>query len=415
MAVLENTRQLMLIGCASTTLLLLQACGTGNLRHSHSETSRRGTATQNSTLQAGHSRQSIVTLDGAESIDFNTSIANTAISHAGRPTAIVGMHGESISHRPLSSGFGDGASNLAQITFGEEGEDFDPDVDPRGERIVFASTRHRLSSDLYMKATHGNAVTQLTSDPADDMMPEFSPDGQWIAFTSNRAGNWDVYIMPATGGQARSMTSDPEHEIHPSWSADGRQLVYCKFGEQSQRWELWTVSVGQAGARKFLDYGFLPEWSPDIASNKILFQRARERGSRYHSIWTLDYINGDSVNPTEIVSAANAAVINPSWAPDGRHIVFATVANPDLNHSDKPRESDLWLVNIDGSGRTRLTSGYEANYQPNWSTDGRIYFVSNRAGVDNLWSVSARWAVDTPWQDSDGKQRGAIANVPPQD
>ena len=339
-------------------------------------------------------------------IDFNSSI-----SHADRPTAIVGIYGETVNHQPRSSGFGDGATNLSQTTFGRQGEDFDPDLDSDGKRIVFASTQHRLSSDIYMKSTTGTAITQLTSDPADDMMPDFSPDGEWIAFTSNRSGNWDVYIMPSTGGQAKLITTDPEHEIHPSWSPDGRRLVYCKFGQQSQRWEMWTVEVTNAGVRKFLDYGFLPQWSPDPANNKILFQRARERGSRYHSVWTIDYTSGESLNPTEIVSADNAAVINPAWAPDGNHIVFATVMNPNANHSEKPDQSDLWVVRLDGSGRTRLTSGTEANFQPTWAPNGRIYFVSNRAGTDNLWSVTAQWATDSPNQ-SDVQDNDAMANVP---
>jgi Tol biopolymer transport system component len=149
--------------------------------------------------------------------------------------------------------------------------------------------------------------------------------------------------------------------------------------------------------RRFLDYGLFPQWCPDVARNKILFQRARQRGSRYFSVWTIDFVNGDAVHPTEIVSAGNAAVINPGWSADGSRVVFVTVVEPEeAADDDTPLDqSDIWIANLDGSGRTNLTNGRFANYQPVWSGDGRVYFVSNRAGVDNIWAVTTARAMET--------------------
>ncbi len=108
------------------------------------------------------------------------------------------------------------------------------------------------------------------------------------------------------------------------------------------------------------------------------------------------------------MSAANAAIINPSWAPDGRHIVFATVLDPSAGTTEKLTHSDLWITDLNGTGRTNLTNGAEANFQPCWSRDGRVYFVSDRSGTDNLWSVAARW-ISGPTAPSEGD---AIVNVP---
>jgi len=337
------------------------------------------------------------------------SVSFGGVSEGRRPTGIVGIYGETISRSVSASGFGDGEANVAQVTFAREGADFDPDVDCDAEWIAFASTQHRTTSDLYLKSVNGSTLTQLTSDPADDMMPEISPDGEWIAFCSNRAGNWDLYVMPKSGGQPRLITSEPTHELHPSWSPDGRHLVYCKFGEQSQRWELWVTEAANTSVRSFIDYGFLPEWSPDPAQNKILFQRARERGSRYHSIWTIDYVDGQGRNPTEIVSAMNAAVINPAWSPDGSRIVFATVVEPENHPQEKPAEADLWIVRLDGTERMNLTNGQSANFQPTWGADGRVYFVSDRGGQDNIWSVVA---VPSGGERQSPASAGAVANVP---
>ncbi len=195
--------------------------------------------------------------------------------------------------------------------------------------------------------------------------------------------------MSLDANSVTQVTFNTDHDLHPSWSPDGTTLAYCKFGSQSQRWEIWLVDWQQPSVQKFLGYGLFPQWNPDIAHSKILFQRARQRGGRYHTIWTMDYINGESKYPTEIASAANAAVINPSWAPDGNQIVFATVVEPDSSISERPVQSDIWVVRLDGTGRRNLTNGQFANFQPVWGADGRIYFVSDRSGVDNIWAIGS--------------------------
>ena len=96
----------------------------------------------------------------------------------------------------------DSPDNLRQITFTSEGADFDPDIDPTGTLLVYASTQHRATADLYLKRITGSALQQLTDDPANDVMPAFSPDGKRVAFASDRAGNWDIYLMDVAGGQA---------------------------------------------------------------------------------------------------------------------------------------------------------------------------------------------------------------------
>ncbi len=315
----------------------------------------------------------------------------------GHSAGLVGLYGELESNwtGTETEDALDGSSNVSQVTFATEGACADPDIDLDGQSMVFSSTQHRDTADIYLKAVAGRTLTQLTTDPADDIMPTFHPSGTRIAFASNRSGNWDIYVMSTDGGQPMKVTDEPDPELHPSWSPDGEKLVYCKMGSKSGRWELWVVDLAHAGVRRFLEYGLFPQWCPDIARGKILFQRARERGSRYFSIWTVDYFNGDSMHPTEIIAASNAAVINPGWSPDGSRLVFVTVVEPGDNSSDNAVElSDIWIANLDGSGRTNLTNGRYANYQPVWGRDGRVYFVSNRTGADNVWSVTTSRAMD---------------------
>jgi TolB protein len=237
-----------------------------------------------------------------------------------------------------------------------------------------------------MKRVEGSTVTQLTADPANDTMPAISPDGKSVAFCSNRNGSWDIYIQPIEGGQPTQLTNSPSHELHPSWSPNGRQIIFSALGEQSGQWEMVLVDAANPSSRKFVGYGLFPEFSPD--GSKVVFQRARYRGTRWFSIWTMDIDNGEAKRPTQIAASTNAAVITPTWSPDGRRIAFATVVNPRKDDPNKrPANADLWVINVDGTGRVKLTSDKFVNLQPTWGRDGWVYFISNRIGADNIWAV----------------------------
>jgi TolB protein len=302
-----------------------------------------------------------------------------------------------------ATGLDDGPEGLAHVTFAPEGADFDPCVSRDGRFMVFASTQHRASSDIYFKKIDGRTITQLTADPGQDVMPAISPDGRRVAFCSNRRGNWDVFVMSISGGQAVQITSEASHELHPTWSPDGTKLAFCRLGETSGRWELWVTDANGSNTNEFIGYGLFPQWSPRAGTgekgrDKILFQRSRERGDRAFSVWTVDYKPGDASSPTEIVSSSSAALINAAWSPDGQSLVYATVNNPSASMANAETgqpvaTSDLWITNIDGTGRVALTSGRHLNLMPSWSIDGRIFFVSDRTGTNNIWSLGTEKAM----------------------
>jgi TolB protein len=294
-----------------------------------------------------------------------------------------------------------GAENLTQTTFAMEGSDFDPCVTPDGKRIIFASTQHTATANLYIKDVDGRAVTQLTSEPFDNVMPKISPDGQRIAFASNRAGSWDLYVMSIAGGRALQVTSEATAELHPTWSPDGRFLAFSRLGEMSGRWEVWVTDVQNSGVAQFLTYGLFPEWSPVAGTglsggDRILFQRSRERGDRSFGLWTIDYHNGQASAATEIASSPVAACINPSWSPDAQWITFSTVpsaADWAASGNARPPSANLWMISSKGGGLVSLTSGGAVNLMPTWGSDHRVYFISDRSGSENIWHMNTADAI----------------------
>lgn len=314
-------------------------------------------------------------------------------------------------HVPVVNVFGelDGRQNNApqgaadfgfqQHTVSDEGYDADVTADPTGKWLAFASTRHAEKTDIYLQRADGASVTQLTSDPADDAQPVFSPDGRSIAFCSSRAGSWDLYTMDLDGRNVTQVTSGPAQDMHPSFSPDGRRLVYCSIGSRSGQWELWIVDL-VTHEKRMIGYGLFPAWCPEKGTDRIAYQRGRQRGSRWFSLWTLDLVDGEARKITEVAVSSNAAIICPTWSPDGKRLAFTTVVEPvsrELTPTEraagkrlveKPRsQQDIWVVDSDGASRHRLTDGTGINLSPHWAADGRVYFISDRGGHENIWSA----------------------------
>jgi len=298
----------------------------------------------------------------------------------------VNIFGEfdGIERRPTQSAneFG-----FQQHTACDDGYDADVAVDPTGKWLAFTSTRHSEQPDIYLQRVDGTSVIELTSDPAADVQPAFSPDGKRLAFCSTRSGNWDIYLMDIDGKNVEQVTSGPAHEMHPSFSPDGNRLAYCALSPRSDQWELWVIDLATR-EKRMIGQGLFPAWSPRKDVDRIAFQRARQRGSRWFSVWTLDLVNNEPTRLSEVAVSTNAAVVCPSWSPDGTRLAFTTIVQP--NRPDAPTArgpQDVWLASADGSARQRLTNGDCTNLGPVWAVDNRIYFVSDRGGHENVWSV----------------------------
>ena|GEM_PF-594647 len=322
------------------------------------------------------------------------------------PPSSINVFGEmdGVGPAPYNGG---GKSGFQQQTFVDEGYDSDVKVTPDGKSLLFASTRHSVHPDIYIQKIDGMSVTQITYDPADDAFPVFNHDMSRIAFASNRSGNWDIYVMDADGKNVEQITRTSANEIHPTFSPDGSKIAYSSLGSRTGQWELWTIDLG-SNERKMIGYGLFPQWSPRSDVDRIAFQRARQRGTRWFSAWTLDLVGGEAKNVTEIAFSTNAAIVGPSWNQDGTKLAFTTIVDPTLaspatqGGQAKGTTQDVWTINADGTDRNRLTDGRGVNAAPAWGKDGRIYFISDRGGSEAIWSVAANDVQDTFTADTKG-------------
>jgi Tol biopolymer transport system component len=105
---------------------------------------------------------------------------------------------------------------------------------PDSQWMAFVAKRNGQNFKLFRVPTAGGEQQQLTSKPANDDGPDYSPDGKWIYFNSNRSGSWDIWRMPATGAgpndsRAEQVTNDGYEDWFPHCSPDGKNLLFLSF------------------------------------------------------------------------------------------------------------------------------------------------------------------------------------------
>jgi Tol biopolymer transport system component/DNA-binding winged helix-turn-helix (wHTH) protein len=214
------------------------------------------------------------------------------------------------------------SGRLRQVTNGP-GMDFNAVVGRDGGLLY---THHSIDSNLYRLDLSSSHEERLTRSTGRSFQPRLSPDGNRIAYYSDRLGNFDIFLFDALTKSERALTNHPAADVAPDWSPDGSQIVFVSNRDGFFR--LWTVDVEQGTTWRILDqpfaamdgitagaaHGHAVRWSPD--GRKIGFLAAGKRG---RALWSVD---ADGRNSKELVPGA----LTFDWYRDSRHIVHSRIA-----------------------------------------------------------------------------------------
>lgn len=211
----------------------------------------------------------------------------------------------------------------------------DARISPDGSEIVFC-----YKGDIYKVSAQGGTAVQLTTQASYEANPVWSPDGEQIAFASDRNGNFDLFIMSADGGAARRLTYHSASEIPSTFTPDGKYVLFSASIQDpatsalfptSAMTELYRVPVEGGNTEQVL--GTPAEWVCfDKAGSNFLYQdrkgfedewRKHHTSSIARDIWLYDTQTGEHTNLTN----RDGEDRNPVYAPDGKSVYVLSERN----------------------------------------------------------------------------------------
>ena len=245
-------------------------------------------------------------------------------------------------------------------------------MDPNQGWVAISASRSGYTEVGLLRAD-GSAFRHLTSCENICDEPDFSPDGQWLAFERKYGPDydWEIHIVRLDGEGERSLGKGRL----PAWSPDGSRIAFETLDNKGNEQIWWMDANG--GKREQLTWddhpNRSPNWSPDGRSLVMM--------SKIGGHWQIVIFDLNSRGQTQITSGSVDKRF-PVWSPDGQWITFNTLK------SGSPDQ--IWIIKADGSQEVKLTDSGQ-NGRPTWSPDGS-YLLFN-AWVGDTWKI-VRIALD---------------------
>lgn len=239
--------------------------------------------------------------------------------------------------------------------------------------------------------TLDGSFVRLTSRTGEEFFPSLSPDGEFVAYASQAAGNWDIYLQRVGGERPINLTDDSASaDTEPAFSPDGRTIA---FRSERDGGGIFVMGATGENVKRLSTIGHNPSWSragDEILANVDPITDPMARTVAKEQLWAIEAASGKRrlVTPNDAVQA--------SWSPNGHRIAYWGV--------HRGGQRDIWTIAASGADPKLVTDDNAVDWNPVWSPDGRyLYFASERGGTMNLWRV--------PIDERSGDLRGAFEPV----
>ena len=272
--------------------------------------------------------------------------------------ALTGERGIAMTRVVFSRSTGDG-SDLYAVDYDGEGLlrltanrvlNLCPNWSPDGSEIAFTSYRNHQQG-LFILDTSNGKVRPVTSQEGLNFGADWHPDGEELLVSMSRGGNPEIYRITPAGKIIKRLTVSKAIEISPSWAPGGRDLVFTS--DRTGTPQLYIIDSDGAGRRRLTFEGRYNDsavWSP--GGDKIAY------ATREGNTTQIVVMKSTGEDRRVVTDARWRNCEDPSWAPDGRHLVFA---------SDRSGVFKLYVYDDEEGSFRQLTFGDDPDISPAWS------------------------------------------------
>jgi Tol biopolymer transport system component len=282
------------------------------------------------------------------------------------------------------------------------------------DRVLFARLGPAEAS-LFISNADGSAERRLTPAGSLDYDPSWSPVGDWIVFTSERAGSADLYRVHSDGTGLERLTDDPAYDDQASFSPDGKHIVFVstRGGGRANLWILETASH-QAKALTSGDGGdFRPSWSPDgqwIAFSSDRDSDLRPAKGRWERLHIVDiYLIHPDGTGLKRISEHGGFCGSPKWTPDSKSVVAYCMSDEETwtyRAGHAGGEDKLMKIDIASGQTTPVPAGPGVKMNPSVMSSGEVaylrhdksgtgvYYAGGRPGPSGSDLRSPSWSPD---------------------
>lgn len=237
--------------------------------------------------------------------------------------------------------------------------------------ILFTKQINNVDN-LYLITSDGK-LQKITDHSRKDSSPMASPDGKYIAFTSERVGWWKIWLMNVENNSFKQLTTSRSAEYAPCWSPNGKQIVFVTSRDGNA--ELYTMSATGQNLRNITQNPAndnLPSWGAD---NRIYYS------TKIEGFFQIAAINPDG-SDRQIITEGKTHKYMPQLSPNQKRLLF---------YSDAGNNSDVYIMNINGSGIQRLTDHPLLDIRPRWSPDGQkiVFERGNKQDNQHIFIMNA--------------------------
>jgi Tol biopolymer transport system component len=267
---------------------------------------------------------------------------------------------------------GHNASGKLRLFVSSEGYLSGPALSSDGKMVAYIQG-NKEGDELYVSRVAGGEHVRLTTDESRKDDPQFSPDGEKIAFSrqGKNGSPPEVCVIPALGGNVVPIIAGADS---PVWSNDGSRLAFIQR-KQGEPEVLATSKVDGSDLRAILksddEYPFFGRvaWSPDGS----LLAVSRSRGGVNRDLWVVPALGGTAARLTR--DAQGIASDSPVFSPDGQGVI---------HRSNRGGASNLWRQPLNGKSPVQLTTGTGPDTYPSVARDGKMAFLNSRSRITLL-------------------------------